>query len=212
MTTSLSYPTHHTRPRSVISMGISLDGTRGFNMQHPISGKSPMVNSQAGFPSLFSFSLCRWLLTTRESGQLSPTVASWKWQTSILVRNQGRWIVIPAMVSTSLGVFMTGLPCLFFSGGGGTQNVRRSSRANKGNRGQLSQLQTIERIQTERTAVSKSHASQLERATANEPVNPMAPAKLKPRIKTSTTRVPDSDGQSELELVCNNSPCFGSKY
>ena len=135
MTTSLSYPTHHTRPRSVILMGIGLDGTRGFNVQHPISGKSPTVNSQAGFPSLFSFSLCRWLLTTRESRQLSPMVASWKRQTLILVRNQGRWIVIPAMVSTSLGAFMTGLPCLFFPGGGGTQNVCRSSRANKGNGG-----------------------------------------------------------------------------
>jgi len=90
--------------------------------------------------------------------------------------------------------------------------VRRSSRANKGNGGQLSQLQAIERIQTEWMTVSKSHASQLERATTNEPVNPMAPVKPKPHIKTSTTCVPDSDGQSEQELVCNILQCFGSKY
>ena len=57
-----------------------------------------------------------------------------------------------------------------------------SSRANKGNGGQLSQLQAIECIQTERMTIFKSHASQLERATTNEPVNPMASVKPKPHL------------------------------
>ena len=85
-----------------------------------------------------------------------------------------------------------------------------SSRANKGNGGQISQLQMIERIQTEWTATAKmSHTSQLEMATANEPVNPMAPAKPKPRIKKSIPRVSDRDDWSELEPVCNILQYFG---
>ena len=93
----------------------------------------------------------------------------------------------------------------FFTGETGPQNIHHSSRANKGNGGQMSQLQLIERIQTERTVPSKSRASQLERATTNEPVNPMALTKSKPKpcIKTTATRMPVRSDQSELELVCN---------
>ena len=88
--------------------------------------------------------------------------------------------------------------------------MRHSSRANKGNGGQISQLQMIEHIQTERSATAKmSHTSQLEMATANEPVNPMAPAKPKPRVKKPIPRVSDRDDRSELEPVCNILQYFG---
>ena len=60
------------------------------------------------------------------------------------------------------------------------------------------------RIQTEWMATVKmSHTSQLEMATANESVNPMAPAKPKPCIKKSIPCVSDRDDWSELEPVCN---------
>ncbi|KAI6014891.1 hypothetical protein BKA83DRAFT_4129617 [Pisolithus microcarpus] len=81
----------------------------------------------------------------------------------------------------------------------GTESMRRSSRTTKGSGGQIAQLRNIERIQTEQTATSKvSHASYLEMATANEPLNPLAPAKSKPkpkpRVKTSSACA-SNDGQ-----------------
>ena len=54
-----------------------------------------------------------------------------------------------------------------------------------------------------------SHTSQLKMATANEPVNPMAPAKPKPRIKKPIPRVSDRNDRSELEPVCNILQYFG---
>ncbi|KAI6009978.1 hypothetical protein BKA83DRAFT_4133075 [Pisolithus microcarpus] len=86
----------------------------------------------------------------------------------------------------------------------GTESMRRSSRTTKGSGGQIAQLRNIERIQTEQTATSKvSHASYLEMATANEPLNPLAPAKSKPkpkpRVKTSSACA-SNDGQLPKSL------------
>ena len=94
--------------------------------------------------------------------------------------------------------------------GGMDQTVRRSSRSTKGNGGQIAQLQNIERVQTEQSSASKlSHSSQLEMATAEELLNPMAPMKLKPRIKTSAgARAAGGPGH---ELVCDVLPPYGSK-
>ena len=65
------------------------------------------------------------------------------------------------------------------------------------------QMENIEHAQLEWTASSRpSHASQLEQATANESLNPMAQMKLKPHAKTSSTHVPDADSRSEFDLVC----------
>ena len=69
------------------------------------------------------------------------------------------------------------------------QTVRCSSRVNKGSGGQIAQLQNIECMQVEQMAPKASHASQLEISTVNEPLNPMAPTKPKPRIKTSSAHV-----------------------
>ncbi|KAI6016895.1 hypothetical protein BKA83DRAFT_11367 [Pisolithus microcarpus] len=74
----------------------------------------------------------------------------------------------------------------------------------KGSGSQIAQLRNIERIQTEQTATSKvSHASYLEMATANEPLNPLAPAKSKPkpkpRMKTSSACA-SNDGQLPKSL------------
>ncbi|KAI6000438.1 hypothetical protein EDC04DRAFT_2908788 [Pisolithus marmoratus] len=66
----------------------------------------------------------------------------------------------------------------------GAESVHRSSRTTKGSGGQIAQLQNIEHIQTEQTTTSKaSHASHLKMATANEPLNPLALAKSKPKLK-----------------------------
>ena len=87
--------------------------------------------------------------------------------------------------------------------------MRRSSRATKGHGGQIAQLHNIERIQTQPTAASKSsHASQLEIATANEPVNPLALTKPKPRVKKFVPAA--SDRQSGSELV--RTSCLGSSF
>ncbi|KIK15131.1 hypothetical protein PISMIDRAFT_16731 [Pisolithus microcarpus 441] len=86
----------------------------------------------------------------------------------------------------------------------GTESMHRSSRMTKGSSGQIAQLQNIECIQTEQTATSKvSHASYHEMATANEPLNPLAPAKSKPkpkpRVKTSSACA-SNDGQLPKSL------------
>ena len=81
------------------------------------------------------------------------------------------------------------------------QTIRRSSRATKGSGGQIAQLQIIERIQSERISSKTSHASQLDTATANEPLNPMAPRRPKPRVKHSSVSVPDADVRSDVGLV-----------
>ncbi|KAI6027636.1 hypothetical protein BKA83DRAFT_4490184 [Pisolithus microcarpus] len=86
----------------------------------------------------------------------------------------------------------------------GTESMRRSSRTTKGSGGQIAQLRNIEHIQTEQTTTSKvSHASYLEMATANEPLNPLAPAKSKPkpkpRVKTSSACA-SNDGQLPKSL------------
>ncbi|KAI6030242.1 hypothetical protein EDC04DRAFT_2898524 [Pisolithus marmoratus] len=54
----------------------------------------------------------------------------------------------------------------------------------KGSGGQITQLWNIECIQTKQTATSKaSHASHLEMATANKPLNPLALVRSKPKLK-----------------------------
>ncbi|KAI5984373.1 hypothetical protein EDC04DRAFT_2615759 [Pisolithus marmoratus] len=66
----------------------------------------------------------------------------------------------------------------------GTESMHCSSRMTKGSGSQIAQLHNIEHIQTEQTTTSKaSHASYLEVTTANEPLNPLAPVKLKPKPK-----------------------------
>ena len=98
--------------------------------------------------------------------------------------------------------FPSQTPCYwdFFTDVTDTQAARRSSRPTKGSSGQLAQLQNIERIQTEQPAMTKvSHAAQFELSTANEPVNPMAPTKPKPRVKTSARA--QQSGQSGM--VCS---------
>ena len=87
------------------------------------------------------------------------------------------------------------------------QTVRHSSRANKGSSGQIAQLQNIERMQIERMAPKASHASQLEISTANEPLNPMAPMKPKPCVKTSLARV-----QEDVNSVRNPFHPYRSTY
>ena len=88
-----------------------------------------------------------------------------------------------------------------FIDGTDAQNVRRSSRATKGSGGQIAQLQYIERIQSERTSSKTSRAYQLDMATANEPLNPMAPMKPKPRIKHSSASVRGVDDYSDIRSV-----------
>ena len=88
-----------------------------------------------------------------------------------------------------------------FIDGTDAQNVRRSSRATKGSGGQIAQLQYIERIQSERTSSKTSRASQLDMATANEPLNPMAPTKPKPRIMHSSASVRGVDDYSDVRSV-----------
>ena len=82
-----------------------------------------------------------------------------------------------------------------------SQNIRCSSRATKGSGGQIVQLQNIERIQSKRTSSKTSCASQLDTATANEPLNPMAPMRPKPRIKSSAVSVRDADDRPDVGLV-----------
>ncbi|KAI6005575.1 hypothetical protein EDD15DRAFT_2358725 [Pisolithus albus] len=86
----------------------------------------------------------------------------------------------------------------------GTKSMCRSSRTTKGSGSQIAQLRNIEHIQAEQTATSKvSHASYLEMATANEPLNPLAPAKSKPKpkphVKTSSACA-SNDGQLPKSL------------
>ena len=81
------------------------------------------------------------------------------------------------------------------------QPIRRSSRVTKGSGSQIAQLQIIERIQSEHISSKTSHASQLNTATANEPLNPMAPRRPKPRVKHSSVSVRDADVRSDIGLV-----------
>ena len=116
------------------------------------------------------------------------------------------------LVSTlvSKQVIFTSIALDFITGGMDTQTVRRSSRSTKGNGGQISQLQHIERIQTERSSASKmSHSSQLEMATTDEPLNPMAPMKPKPRVKTSASMRATAAGGPGRESVCHVCPLMG---
>ena len=116
------------------------------------------------------------------------------------------------LVSTlvSKQVIFTLIALDFITGGMDTQMVCRSSRSTKGNGGQMSQLQHIERIQTEWSSTSKmSHSSQLEMATTDEPLNPMAPMKPKPRVKTSASMQATAAGGPGRELVCNVCPLMG---
>lgn len=103
-----------------------------------------------------------------------------------------------------------------FIGQTATQTYRRSSRANKGHGGQMAQLQNIERIQTESTTASKtSHNSQLEKATANEPINPMAPERPRPKVRTKASQsahAPASKNNSGPQSVCNILHLYGSRY
>ena len=87
------------------------------------------------------------------------------------------------------------------------QTVCRSSRANKGSGGQIAQLQNIECMQVEQMAPKASHASQLEISTTNEPLNPMALTKPKPRVKTSSARV-----REDINSVHNPFHPYGSTY
>ncbi|KIM62571.1 hypothetical protein SCLCIDRAFT_24875 [Scleroderma citrinum Foug A] len=80
------------------------------------------------------------------------------------------------------------------------QTVHCSSRANKGSGGQITQLQNIECMQVEWMAPKASHASQLEISTMNEPLNPMAPTKPKPRVKTSSACVQEDVNSPGLNL------------
>jgi len=98
----------------------------------------------------------------------------------------------------------------------GTQAHCRSSRTNKGHGGQIAQLHNIECIQTESTAASKtSRTSQLEKATANEPLNPMAPERPRPKVRTKTSQfayAPAGENKSGLQSVCNVSHLYGCRY
>ncbi|KIM54995.1 hypothetical protein SCLCIDRAFT_30695 [Scleroderma citrinum Foug A] len=87
------------------------------------------------------------------------------------------------------------------------QTVCRSSRTNKGSGGQIAQLPNIECMQVERMAPKASHASQLEISTANEPLNPMALTKPKPRVKTSSACV-----REDINSVHNPFHPYGSTY
>ena len=108
------------------------------------------------------------------------------------------------LVSTS---FLTAIMSLFscITEIPGSQSVCRSFRPNKGSGRQIAHLQSIEQIQMEWTTTSRrSHASWLEKATADEPLNPMAPVKLKPkpRIKGPPTCEPDINVHSSVVPVC----------
>ena len=60
----------------------------------------------------------------------------------------------------------------------------------------------------------RSHAAQLEKATANDPLNPMSPVKPKPkpRTKVPPTCEPDVNVRSCLESVCNILYFYRSNY
>ena len=121
-----------------------------------------------------------------------------------LARSSGRKQPILVLVSTHfLTSVMISFTCI--TENTGQQPVCRSIRPNKGSGSQIAHLQNIERILTELTTTSRqSHAAQLDKATANEQLNPMAPMRPKPKpcIKTSSTCEPDSSVRSGLELVC----------
>ena len=107
------------------------------------------------------------------------------------------------MISALVGfqVFKRMISINSFIDDSGTQNVCHSSRVTKGSGGQIAQLQNIECIQSERTSSKTSHASQLDMATANKPLNPMAPRRLKPRIKQSSVSVRGVDNYSDTHSV-----------
>ena len=122
---------------------------------------------------------------------------------SRLTRRSGRKQPILLLVSTHfLTIVMRSFSCI--TDNTGSQSVHRSFRPNKGSGGQIAHLQNIERIQTERTMASRlSHAAQLKKATVNEPLNPMAPmkSKPKPRVKAPSTRKPGVNFCPSLESV-----------
>ena len=123
---------------------------------------------------------------------------------SRLAKRSGGKQPIPMLVSSHISIVVMS----FFNGitdDTGSQSIRRSVRSNKGSGGQIAHLQNIERIQTERTTTSRQlHAAQLEKATTNELLNPMAPmkSKPKPRVKAPPTREPDINARSSLTSVC----------
>ena len=98
-------------------------------------------------------------------------------------------------------------PRTCFIGHAKTEAHRRSSRANKGHGGQIAQLHNIERIQTESSSKA-SHNSQLKKATANELINPMAPERPRPKVRTKTSKSTRAD-ESGLKSVCNVRTCTG---
>jgi len=67
----------------------------------------------------------------------------------------------------------------------------------------------------EQTMTSRgSHAAQLEKATANEPLNPMAPMKPKPKphVKAPPAHEPNIDTCSCLDSVCKILHFYRSNY
>ena len=133
---------------------------------------------------------------------------------SRLAKRSGGKQRIPVLVSFHiLTVVMSSFNGI--TGDTGSQSIRRSVRPNKGSGGQIVHLQNIERIQTERTTSSRQlHAAQLEKATADQPLNPMAPmkSKPKPRIKAPPAREPDIDARSSVTSVCKILPFYRCDY
>ena len=140
----------------------------------------------------------RWLHTIRRSVLLASLKICPLWWVPRLTKNKGKWSLVSTLVSFQVFkmIFLNS-----FTDGTNTQNICCSSRATKGSGSQIIQLQNIEHIQSEWISSRTSHASQLNAATANEPLNPMAPMWPKPCTKHSAVSVRDADDHLVVGLV-----------
>ena len=111
-----------------------------------------------------------------------------------LTRKQGQILKIKVMFTSNVMIVDTFLTLYF--------QVRRSSRENKGSGGQVAQLQTLERLQTQ----ASHRTSKMDVATANEPLNPMAPSiRASNRSRGFGTKAV-SDSFSVCHLFTNEQP------
>ena len=111
-------------------------------------------------------------------------------------RKRKRFPLTVSLFATSSSLSSTSFTCL----PGPSDQTRRSSRANKGSGGQIAQLQNIEQMQTQ----TITRASPMDFATANEPLNPLAPLsdKQPPKRKIHPSKVGAGEKAS---VICRSS-------
>ena len=177
-------------------------------MEHAVSACSVQYKANGQLGELLGFWIflsqslrdgCKWCTETVDSVWGCVPRGSRSWNLQKAKENEQDWCVF------FLVFMLNSSTC--FTDQIDDQTVHRSSRVNKGSSGQITQLQNIERMQVERMAPKASHASQLEISTVNEPLNPMALTKPKPRIKTSSACV-----REDINSVRNPFHPYGSTY